>query len=431
MTSWHPQDTPGRHTRPAPARDDPGAAGEAGTGTGYLPGPGFAGPGAETAPWPALPGPGLTGQDAAYGGEDQQYWPDGPGAETAPWPALDGPGGHPGHRRGRRRLPLLLPALAAIVVIAAAAAILTGRPHARPAAPAAAARPAASGTPARPAAAAPAITSAAAQQLLARYVAANNTANQVRSDTRLARIEGGSSYQLDAGGYQFLTASDPGNTSYQSFTYTPSAWYIPRLASWPRWFAVYGTWAGTRSAPYHGYLVFAQASPAARWLQVLAPNITAGAAGPAAVPATGPGGYATAVPAPPGLPAATAAALDGTAAAAAVTGLPALADQQDRAYWEARVPRGTAVTDRHSPAPDGAYALAARGGGAVVFYSLAASLAITPPAGEPVQLQIPGYYSAGTPVTRAAVPYADQFAAWTGPGGTRVIAQNSGIAARR
>ncbi len=195
---------------------------------------------------------------------------------------------------------------------------------------------------------------------------------------------------------------------------------------------------GTRSAPYRGYLIFAQAAPRARWLEVLEPNVTAGTA---AVPATGPDGYATAVPpasaaglpaAPGSLAAATAARLDGTGGAVTVTGLQALGDQRDEAFWEARVPRGVSVTDRHSPTPYGVYALAAHGGGAIVFYSLAAALTITPPPGEPVRLQIPGYYPGGTPLTTAAtVPYADQFAAWTGSGGARVIAQNSGIAASR
>jgi hypothetical protein len=48
-------------------------------------------------------------------------------------------------------------------------------------------------------------------------------------------------------------------------------------------------------------------------------------------------------------------------------------------------------------------------------------------------LQIPGYYSPGSPVSTAAVPYADQFAAYIGPGGApagEVLAQNSGIAIR-
>jgi hypothetical protein len=274
------------------------------------------------------------------------------------------------------------------------------------------------------------------------YITANNAANRARSTAALGQIEGGSSYQLDAGGYQFLTASDPANTSYQKFSFTPAAWYIPHLGGYPRWFAVYGTWTGTRSGSYRGYLLFARSGPGSRWLQVLAPNLTGSAAAPA--PATGSDGYAEAVPAgsgtslaatPASLPAATAARLDGTAAGSSVTGAQPLADQQDQTFWAARVPRGTGDTDRHTATPYGVYALRAVGGGTLVFYSLTATLTIVPLRGQPVALKIPGYYSPAEPVTTAAaIPYADQFAAWVGPrgaqAGMRVIAENSGIAAR-
>lgn len=420
MTQWYEPEPR------APGYGPPGLVG-ANEDDGYLPGPGFAAP--------------PPGWDHAGQPEDGQRV--GSDASTAPYPALAVP---PHMRRGssgrppRRRTGLL----AAAALLAAALAVTTliarphGRPAPRPAAAARATRPASS-----PAAAAltPAISRAAARQLLTRYIAANNSANQARSAAELAQIEGGSSYQLDAGGYEFLTAADPANTRYQAFGFTPAAWYIPRLSGYPRWFAVSGTWAGTRSAPFRGYLLFAQSAPDGRWLQVLEPNLTGAATAP--VPVTDAAGYAAATSpgsggglatAPGSLPAATAARLDG-GTAASVTGLQPLADQQDQAFWAARVPRGAGDTDRHAATPYGVYALRTAGGGVLVFYSLAATLTIVPPPGQPVALKIPGYYSPAEPVTTAAaIPYADQFAAWAGPrgaqAGIRVIAETSGIAAR-
>ena len=379
--------------------------------------------------------PGSGGDDAGPGGG---WLGGGSGAATAPYPvpAPARRGRLPERRPPRRRTPLLAGVavlLAAAVAVTAVAARHYAGHTLRPAAAASSARPHAS-QPAAPAAV-PAITRAAARKLVTSYIAANNDANKNRSTAALARIEGGSSYQLDAGGYQFLTASDPANTSYQAFSFSPAAWYIPRLAGYPRWFAVYGTWTGTRSGSYRGYLLFARPGPGARWRQVLAPNLTGAATVP--TPATSADGYAEAASAGSGagLAAATAARLDGTAAGPSVTGVQPLADQQDQAFWAARVPRGTGDTDRHAVTPYGVYALRTVGGGALVFYGLTATLTVVPPPGLPVTLKIPGYYSPAEPVTTAAaVPYADQFAAWVGArgarAGIRVIAENSGIAVR-
>ena len=419
-------------------------------------------------PWPGPDGPGRTdGSDpdgylpgAAFGSGSPPLdvtavqprpYPYGPGRPlqegseppTAPRPVPAGLGRRPGRRRLPRRG--LLAAAVVLLVAAVGVTALATRSHNRPAPRAAAATgsvpPSAGKMASRPAATAPAaVTMAAARQVLAAYVAGNNAANQARSDTMLGRIEGGSSYRLDAGGYRFLTATDPANTGYQTFSYTATAYYLPRLASYPRWFATYGTWSGTRSAPYHGFLIFTQAAPGGRWLEVLEPNLTAGL--PAARPLVGADGTATALPAgsaaglaaaPGSLPAATAARLDSAAAPVSVTGLQATADQKDQAYWAVRVPGGGGDTVRHSATPFGVYALRTQDGGALVFYSLTASLTLTAPGGRPMALQIPGYYSANSPVAAATVRYADQFAAYIAPSGGRaaeVLAQNSGIAAR-
>jgi hypothetical protein len=113
-----------------------------------------------------------------------------------------------------------------------------------------------------------------------------------------------------------------------------------------------------------------------------------------------------------------------------VTGLQAPADQKDQAFWAARLPRGARDTDRHQVTQEGIYALRTQGGGALVFYSLSATLTLTAPPGQPMALQIPGYYSSGSPVTTATVPYADQFAAYIGPPGSpaaEVLAESSGV----
>ena len=61
------------------------------------------------------------------------------------------------------------------------------------------------------------------------------------------------------------------------------------------------------------------------------------------------------------------------------------------------MPAGT-VTDTHAPAAgaDGQeFALLTTDGGALVFYTDAAEVTITPPAGSALHLTIPGFYSPG------------------------------------
>jgi hypothetical protein len=58
--------------------------------------------------------------------------------------------------------------------------------------------------------------------VVAAYTAANNQANKLREDSLLGAIETGSSYQMDAGGYQFLRASDHhGRNTRRSASYVP------------------------------------------------------------------------------------------------------------------------------------------------------------------------------------------------------------------
>ena len=94
---------------------------------------------------------------------------------------------------------------------------------------------------------------------------------------------------------------------------------------------------------------------------------------------------------------------------------------------------GGTVTDTHTAAAgaDGQeFALLTADGGALVFYTDAAEVTITPPAGSLLRLTVPGFYSASQPLTKATVSYLEQFAAYDPPAGggaPRVVADYSGI----
>jgi len=125
----------------------------------------------------------------------------------------------------------------------------------------------------------------------------------------------------------------------------------------------------------------------------------------------------------------TASALDGTGAIADPGNL---TDRGDQRFWQGRVPGGQ-VTDTHAAAAgaDGQeFALQTADGGALVFYTDAAAVTITPAPGSVVRLSIPGFFSAGQALTRATVSYLEQFAAYDPPAGggaPRVVADYSGI----
>ena len=128
---------------------------------------------------------------------------------------------------------------------------------------------------------------------------------------------------------------------------------------------------------------------------------------------------ATVAVAPGQLPAVTAASLDGTAGTgqASIIDPGNLADRADQRYWRATV-TGGAVTDTHTAASgaDGQeFALLTTGGGALVFYTDAAQLTITPPAGGVLHLNVPGFYSPAQALSRARVTDLEQFAAYDPP----------------
>jgi hypothetical protein len=403
------------------------------------------------------PGPGAAGQQPAVSGPGSQggLVPAATGRRRRPaWPPAP-PREHPARnialRPGRVLMAAALVGLGAAVAIAATAGgpAIRVAPADDPAAtsqytpvigPAATSSPSgASGSPAPSlspsdgTAGPPAISTAAARRVLAGYWAANNQANQARSDALLARIEAGTSYQMDAGAYRTGRAAGPAGSWYTPVTAENAVLWIPRQAArtWPRWFAARVTYMGEGA----GYLVFTQPRAGAQWKNVLEPCL---------LPGTGPGpfvivdtqGYAAqAAPGAAGLAVSpaqiesqTAASLDG--AATAVVNPGNLADLRDEAYFAAHLPPGSAAGDRHAPGGM-VFAMPTIGGGVLAFYSLTATVTLTPPPGQPLAIGIPGYYTPAQPQTSAVtIGYVEQFAAYLPPGHTppQLLGDASGIA---
>jgi len=423
-------------------------------------GPGFSTPGHHIWASPEHPGdadlyaPGRWDSPPGYG-QPEELSDRGvfvPGRSDSWGTAPTAPFGASGHKRAWpiRRGPL---AMAALILISVCVIAVIAFPRARairltptddpgaaasPSAPSV--RPGRSSPPAEP----PAITRTGAERVLAHYWRVNNAANQSRSGALLATIEAGSSYAMDAGTYQMSRVANPSDSQYAPFTAENAVYYIPRQPAgmYPRWFAARVTYA-TLASPQHaigaGYVLFIQDSKDAAWKNVLEPYLLSSTR-PAPYIETDPQGYAIQaalasaaglIAAPAQIPQLTARSLDGASAALKNPGN--LADLRGQAYFQARLPAGSAVTDRHGTSGL-VFALKTVGGGALVFYHLTARLSLTPPPGQTIQLSIPGFYSPSQTLTSAAVDYADQFAVYL-PGSSTdtapaVIADASGITGR-
>jgi len=388
------------------------------------------------------------------------------------WAGPDGPGDQPPGdepwlsppRRGRSRrggeagpdrrwLMAAGIVVAAAVIAGTAVLVVNGHPVSAAAAGTATApaAPSASGHAASPPASPQATTSASsaavaagaplslaqAQAVLAAYITANNSANAGRSTTQLATVEAASSYAIDAGAYRTQRAT--GAAPFPAYEPASATYYLPRSepAAGPRWFVVR---VGNAFASHPAtvttteYLLFLQDEPGAPWRNVIEPYVLSGASIPAV--AVGAGGLATAVAsgdatslavAPGQLPKVTATSFDGGGPVAAPGDL---ADRADEQFWQAKAPTVT-IRDKHAPATAGlAFALLTNDGGALVFYAVAATLTITPPAGAVLHLTVPGLYSAAQSLHQARLEFRDQFAAYDPPagGGTpRIVADFSGI----
>ena len=286
------------------------------------------------------------------------------------------------------------------------------------------------------------LTMTQAKSVLAAYTTANNSANAQRSDATLATVETGSSEAIDAGLYQEQQAS--GTAPYPAFGPAQATYYLPRNepAGGPRWFVVQVANAFTakpEKVTSSEYLLFTQSAAGGAWQDTIEPYLLSGASAPQVE--VGADGLATAVSPdaatvavmPSQLPAATATALDGTGTGQATVANPGnLADLADQKFWQGKVSGGT-VTDAHTAAAgaDGQeFALLTADGGALVFYTDAAELTITPPAGSLLRLTVPGFYSPAQPVNQATLSYLEQFAAYDPPAGggaPSIVADYSGI----
>ena len=324
---------------------------------------------------------------------------------------------------------ILLAAAAALLLIAVIAVVGTRLIRGNPAAQSRDASPAPSPTrstmttPGSPAAAPPAVTLAGAHQILSSYLAANNTANRLRSGSALAAIEGGSSYAMDAGNYRWTQVTDPENLNYRPVTLADPSYFLPQQAGYPLWFAVRGTWVAGGSSTQvwsSAYLVFAQASPGARWLEIFEPNIIPG--GPSIRIATDLSGNAEQADAnglsvpPAGIQDLTARFLNGADTGLAWRGGPGnLADLAAQAFWQDRLPAGSTDSDRHSPGAGQVFGLRTANGGALLFFGLDATVTV-----------------ADGPVAVAETHYAEQLAVYdppsSGSGSPQVVAEASGVA---
>jgi hypothetical protein len=376
-----------------------------------------------------------------------------PGAAPAPgefpgdWPGRQAPRG--ARRDGRRWLVLAGVVAAGAAVGAAAVLLADGSPGGQASPAGAGQRSAGAAPPATPAARAsvspsPApLTLTQAEAVLAAYTTANNNANAKRSDGLLATAETGSSYAIDAGLYRV----EQGTAPFPAFGPARATYYIPRgqQGAGPRWFVAQvanAFSANPGKVTSNEYLLFTQAAPGGPWQDAAEPYLTAAASAPRI--AVGADGLATAVsldtPAvavePAQLPAATAAALDGTGSTPGQPPVRApgnLADVNDQKFWQGKLPGGT-VTDAHTAASGTAgqvFALQTADGGALVFYTDAAQVTLTPPAGTMLHLTVPGFYSPGQGLSQAQLSYLEQFAAYDPPAGggqaPGVVADYSGI----
>ena len=370
----------------------------------------------------------------------------------------DGRAPHSARRGGRRWLVLAGIVVAGAAVGAAAVLFAERSPGSQPSASQGAGqRSGAAAPPVTPAARASASASASAspsspaapltltqaKAVLAGYTTVNNNANAKRSDTLLATVETGSSFAIDAGLYQ----AQQGTAPFPAFGPAQATYYIPREqpATGPRWFVVQvanAFSAHPKKVTSNEYVLFTQSAPGAPWQDALEPYLMAGVTAPQI--AIGADGLATAVSPdslavtvePSQFPAATAASLDGTAGTPGQPAIQApanLADVNDQKFWQGKL-NGGQVTDAHTAATGTAgqeFALQTADGGALVFYTDAAQVTLTAPAGTMLHLTVPGFYSPNQGLSQAGMTYLEQFAAYDPPAGAgqapSIVADYSGI----
>lgn len=289
----------------------------------------------------------------------------------------------------------------------------------------------------------PAITRAQAARVVSAYWQVGSQATAQRSIHLLGRIEGGTSFMMDAATYTPGRASVPPVKASAASGPVHVMYDIPRLAAgdYPRWFVATVTYGGP-ATPQHpagpAYLLFTQASPGSTWKNVLKPQTLPGS-GPAPQIAAGSGGFAIAVNpaasaaklsiAPAQIRPVTASTLDGSSAGP-LKAPGNFADLQAKAFWQSQLPAGSADTDAHRPGPWPVFGLRTTDGGALLFYPLTAQLTLAPPPGTTFELTIPGDRTPSQALAFTQSTYIEQFATYDPPQGhtgAHIAADASGI----
>ncbi|MCW2905023.1 MAG: hypothetical protein JWO67_7288 [Streptosporangiaceae bacterium] len=237
------------------------------------------------------------------------------------------------------------------------------------------------------ASAAPPLTMGEAQEVLSRYETTNNQANKVLDDRLLASAEMSPQLDMDAAAYKLRRAT---KQRFIQFNYTKPTFFIPRLSSYPRWFAVA---AASKEAPgsrqgaaqRRGYaqqhaLLFVQDKAGATWRLAADPY-------PTSKPLTGialdKDGYASVVRGndsklvlqPARLGAAHAALLTNGPKAPGASGI-APGPHTTQAYDALKAATGqfskmgVDLTSQFTPSSSPIYALRTNDGGAMVWYVL-------------------------------------------------------------
>jgi hypothetical protein len=137
----------------------------------------------------------------------------------------------------------------------------------------------------------PAISPAQARQVLTRFQDINNRANAARDDRLISTIEAGAGLRESLSAYKVAKALK--TPKFKAFTYDNPSFYIPKVAGFPKWFAVHGTVSKGKQRG-HGTLLFEQDKAGAAWLRTAGPPLLKAHRRPLPV-ALGPDGYASAV----------------------------------------------------------------------------------------------------------------------------------------
>ena len=255
-----------------------------------------------------------------------------------------------------------------------------------------------------------------------RYVQASNAANASRSITLLRAAEVGSSLAIDTAIYRADRVLDPSDKSKATpLCYQQEATFVPRLAGYPRWFAIQAMPSYPRADP--ALLVFVQRRASQPWLQSALIDL-----GPAdAMPklAYDGSGNVLAVPvdsaagllaAPSAVAAAQAGYLTGgkpLASGPRLSADPWTAELIDAARTDAKRLSVATVTDRYRPVGRPMFALRTADQGAVVVYVLKRSFDAELASGSSVW-RLAGMFGAlaGTDALRARTLHVEWLYQW-------------------